>query len=167
MVVKTWKVSTPRVRKPGSSPARRARLLATSPAPTSTTMASAISAATRAPRRRWQALAAAAHARRLAALLEHVVERRPRGAQRRQQAEEEGGREHQPGGEGDAPAVEPDLADARQLLRVEGDQDARRPPGEEQPEGPAAGREHQRFGEELAHQAAAAGADGGAQRHLL
>ena len=60
--------------------------------------------------------------------------------------------------------IDPNFRGARQLRRQDAKRDARGPSREEQAQRAASDRQQNAFGEQLANQAAAAGAQGGANR---
>ena len=106
----------------------------------------------------------------VAAFLNRRVEIDARRLQRRYEAEDQAGQQRNRDGEGehapvdaDPPAVE---ADARDVARVQRQQRADADDTQDHADRAAGGRKGDTFGQELADDAAAAGADRGADRHL-
>ena len=91
---------------------------------------------------------------------------RPRQLEGGQHAAEQRGHDRQRRGEQKHPRVKPDLVEARQRRRCECDERSRQPDREHQAEDAADRRQERRFGEQLANQAPAAGAEGAAHRDL-
>ena len=102
---------------------------------------------------------------RAAALLECLVQFGPRNAQRRHDAEEHAGGERDDSREGEHAGVDADVVQARQV-GGEDLQDPQPPEGDEQADDAAQGGQHDAFRQHLMQQAAAVGAQGGAQRHF-
>ena len=109
-------------------------------------------------------MAAAGHG--APSLLERFVEAFSRVVKGRKEAEEQPGRDGEPQGEGEHPKVQADALGARQGGGVQGDELARSPVGKEETQGTAQEREEDALGQQLADEAPAAGAQGGADRDL-
>jgi hypothetical protein len=88
---------------------------------------------------------------------------RPEGGK---EAEEEARKDRQGGGEGQDPAVQADLREARQVGRTQRDQELEAAPGEEEPDRPGGQGEQQALGEDGADQAPAPRRERGLDRHL-
>src|SRR6185369_11430847 len=83
--------------------------------------------------------------------------------------ETEEGRGAESGGEGEEEhaAADPHFVETRDVRRTGGEKHAQAGPGEQETDGCGDEREERALGEELADQAAAVGAKGGAERGLL
>src|SRR6185436_6253573 len=108
-----------------------------------------------APRRAPDRAAAGGSASRL---LEVLVEIEAAHAQRRHQPEDDAGHDGDRQREQEHLAVDGDVAEARDAARSEGADAFERPDREDQPERPASDRERHALSEQLADDAAAAGA---------
>ena len=110
---------------------------------------------------------ARAPGRMAAALLERRLQLEPRCVERGHRAEEDAGHEGNGCGECENAAVDRDVADARDLQRVERDETVRERVCDRDACSAADHRQQHRFGEELAGDASAARAEDGADRELL
>ncbi len=133
------------------------------PAPESNTTESATSTTTRAPRIRPARPPATARA---ALLLQRFAQIDARDLQRRRKSEQQAGRRRDAQGECQHPPIDAAFGKTRNVAWRERHQGVRAPLGEEQAGRAGHHSQHQAFGDQLAHDAAAAGAYRGANGDL-
>jgi hypothetical protein len=92
------------------------------------------------------------------AVPESLVEREARGLQRRRQPEDDAGEQRERGGEGEGASVDGDVLHPGQAIGGEGEQRAHAPLCDQHPQRASQQRQQDALGEQLAHDAAAAGA---------